>query len=1116
MTKHNVFGYNLGKSVETKTKNRKEGHFMKRKKFSAKGFRSFLRIFGFMLVVGVAAILVAVSTVENNLRDTSAADVPNTGKMVEVRVLNTQTNSALSNTYSGNESIIIKTYDNKYVLIDAGNNNADIESIIYNALVELQGTADVVIDYMFVSHLDGDHVGGAYRVIGDDKILVKNLIIKNESWMYFVDKWGGVDLPVNWGVKTGQKWYYIAAIAMALRDGARVFTTSDVLNDSEVDAFFGNSGNNDYMGGFTAETFRTQLQNDMVQLSEGMSIAVGDYLVMNVYNTSEVYSNTNCSEENTGDAIGWWGYASPGSDIYTTGDGEYVYFDSNDYPNIELKTTSEFKQETGVSTNKFRYRYYYAYLSSGRNVCRSNANSMAFLGTVMTSSGNKYMYFPNDIENVGYDIIPTNGVFGNGFTTIYHDPTFGNGHFVGLASDDKLAPETEASRSIKTKLGTNVKDIVIYQMSHHSYNVAPDAVDLLSLNRSENAPFAISTSTYNMATTRSFDVARSYYYSLGNLPERNKMNSSNDNDGVYCSITAGGNYYCRYYAEADPVFQNATLSYDANSGAGAPAANRCEKLQGACSVTISSVVPTRSGYTFLGWADSASATSASYQPGGSITLSGNKTIYAVWEKIIYDQTVSFATTSISKTYGDSSFTNLATTTGNGTITYASNNTNVAIVNANTGAVTIKGVGTATITATAAATADYHEGSNSYTLIVAKANQTVSFPVSTITKAYNDSSFTNIATNNRTDGGTIRYTSSNTNIATVNPNSGAVTIISAGTVTITATAEATANYNTGTSSYTLVINPITPTAYFENTEIAKTYGDDNFSNEVTTVSDGTVTYSSSNPAVATVIPNTGEVTIVGAGDTTITASIVATTNYEAATANYTITVAKKTSVIPEEAREPRKGWISDTLSTITLGVDGLVWDNPETIIEEGSHFYRARYTTNNDTTNYTTEYLDITVLGEHRTYTVVEGDGQTYQLNEKTSDMVFKIDADYSLFERGGSVYIDEEQLNKQYYDSESGSTIINIHHDYLKTLETGEHTLAVSFNDGGTATARFIIAEKEKENEPVVVPDTGSNNGVAETAIKSTGISVVMVTIIVVSYVCIYKNKQKRAHKKFD
>lgn len=46
-------------------------------------------------------------------------------------------------------------------------------------------------------------------------------------------------------------------------------------------------------------------------------------------------------------------------------------------------------------------------------------------------------------------------------------------------------------------------------------------------------------------------------------------------------------------------------------------------------------IPTKDGYTFKGWADSAAATTAQYQPGGTIPVkheNSPKTVYAVWEK----------------------------------------------------------------------------------------------------------------------------------------------------------------------------------------------------------------------------------------------------------------------------------------------------------------------------------------------------------------------------------------------------------------------------------------------------------------------------------------------------
>lgn len=70
-----------------------------------------------------------------------------------------------------------------------------------------------------------------------------------------------------------------------------------------------------------------------------------------------------------------------------------------------------------------------------------------------------------------------------------------------------------------------------------------------------------------------------------------------------------------------------TLTYNANGGTGAPSAQ-----SGAEGYMVSSTKPTRSGYTFLGWSTSRSATYASYSGGDLIELCENTTLYAVWKK----------------------------------------------------------------------------------------------------------------------------------------------------------------------------------------------------------------------------------------------------------------------------------------------------------------------------------------------------------------------------------------------------------------------------------------------------------------------------------------------------
>lgn len=71
-----------------------------------------------------------------------------------------------------------------------------------------------------------------------------------------------------------------------------------------------------------------------------------------------------------------------------------------------------------------------------------------------------------------------------------------------------------------------------------------------------------------------------------------------------------------------------TVSYNANGGSGAPANQT--KLYG-LNLTLSSTVPTRSGYTFKGWGTSSTSTTASYQPGGTYTSNSARTLYAIWE-----------------------------------------------------------------------------------------------------------------------------------------------------------------------------------------------------------------------------------------------------------------------------------------------------------------------------------------------------------------------------------------------------------------------------------------------------------------------------------------------------
>ena len=81
-----------------------------------------------------------------------------------------------------------------------------------------------------------------------------------------------------------------------------------------------------------------------------------------------------------------------------------------------------------------------------------------------------------------------------------------------------------------------------------------------------------------------------------------------------------------------PAWTSYSVTYNANGGSGAPASQTKWKDQ---TLTLSSTKPTRTGYSFLGWSTSSTATTATYAAGGSYTANAAATLYAVWKANTY-------------------------------------------------------------------------------------------------------------------------------------------------------------------------------------------------------------------------------------------------------------------------------------------------------------------------------------------------------------------------------------------------------------------------------------------------------------------------------------------------
>lgn len=231
--------------------------------------------------------------------------------------------------------------------------------------------------------------------------------------------------------------------------------------------------------------------------------------------------------------------------------------------------------------------------------------------------------------------------------------------------------------------------------------------------------------------------------------------------------------------------------------------------------------------------------------------------------------------------------------GDGNITYSSDDTDVAEVDPSNGDLTIKKPGVVNITAVKDGKTLYENKTASYSLNVIKAEQAeIYFEELNPDAIYFGDTYKNTAKGGSVNG-EFEYESSDTTVAEVD-SEGNVTALKSGTVTITATLDGDEYYEAAKSvSYNLVIyraSQKTALVFSKGTEnqIIQ-YGINDYANVVTGGNTAPVTYSSSNEEIAKADPKTGVITPLKAGTVTITATAPQTEQYEAQSLSYELTI-----------------------------------------------------------------------------------------------------------------------------------------------------------------------------------------------------------------------------------
>ena len=103
-------------------------------------------------------------------------------------------------------------------------------------------------------------------------------------------------------------------------------------------------------------------------------------------------------------------------------------------------------------------------------------------------------------------------------------------------------------------------------------------------------------------------------------------------DATAAQYTAGGEFTAKGDTKLFAVWKlkEFSVTYDANGGINAPVSQI--KVFGQ-TVKITDAVPTRGGYTFIGWATTGNATAAQYTAGADYSTNENLKLYAVWQEI---------------------------------------------------------------------------------------------------------------------------------------------------------------------------------------------------------------------------------------------------------------------------------------------------------------------------------------------------------------------------------------------------------------------------------------------------------------------------------------------------
>ncbi len=237
------------------------------------------------------------------------------------------------------------------------------------------------------------------------------------------------------------------------------------------------------------------------------------------------------------------------------------------------------------------------------------------------------------------------------FTVASGTPTRSGYDFLGWStSSSATSASYQAGNSISVSYNGSKTLYAVWQEKVTNYSITVYKGNWASfkwVGGDDSNTYTTSSHTYTVASGTSFDIdwygksaesgsGTDYTYTTTYASSNYNMAATQYGTslGDSVTITKATKYYPAVQMTSETVYTYSyTIKYNANGGSGAPGNTTATAGTDTKSIALASTTPTRSGYTFLGWSKSSTATTATYSAGGSYTFDyGTTNLYAVWKQ----------------------------------------------------------------------------------------------------------------------------------------------------------------------------------------------------------------------------------------------------------------------------------------------------------------------------------------------------------------------------------------------------------------------------------------------------------------------------------------------------